>query len=488
MSVTKAKILHRQLELTYKQSAVSAIVWFAILTILAYFLHSYGQKGVINWYILVVANFIFRYYTVFEFKKNRSDIGKLNYLYNIYIVSVAFSGLINSALSIFFWPPDFAHQAIMLICIAGMSAGATVIYAIRKEFFYIYYFPTIAPMTWYYLTHINQENIATAVMVVFFTFIMIVTVNRVYAVYFKSINLAFEKEELVEEISEANSDLKTKSAEIDAQKNLLLNRNERLTDSLDYAEIIQKALVAGEEYFKSVYPKGSYWVKPKDIVSGDFLWMKRNGEQTFFALVDCTGHGVPGAFMSLATNALLDKAFLKDNSSSKKLLEALAYEINELAIERNTSMKDGFDIGMVGIDFSKKEISFTGTHIPMYLIRKNNVIEVPSATKYETNNICLFEIKADKTSLRELTINTNLNETIIKYLPGDRIYLFSDGFSDQKGGAEGKKFFIKNLRELLIQIQSIPIDQQKEKLEKSLINWMGNYEQVDDISFVFTEL
>src|SRR6202008_1786143 len=112
-----------------------------------------------------------------------------------------------------------------------------------------------------------------------------------------------------------------------------------------------------------------------------------------FALVDCTGHGVPGAFVSLATNSLLDKAFLKDASSPKNLLMALGREIDDLAITKKSVMRDGFDIGMVCINEAKKQLTYAGTHISLFILRKNNGNEIPGALKFGAGEYCLYELK-----------------------------------------------------------------------------------------------
>ncbi|MBK7183071.1 MAG: SpoIIE family protein phosphatase [Bacteroidetes bacterium] len=220
-------------------------------------------------------------------------------------------------------------------------------------------------------------------------------------------------------------------------------------------------------------PNSFILYKPKDIVSGDFYWMERFGKQTIVAAVDCTGHGVPGAFMSIVGANLLNEAVNEHaitqpaailNSIRKSLIKKLRKKNDD------SSIKDGMDAALVTINQEEMIMEFAGAYNPLWLIRNNELIEY----------------KADKTP-----IGINLYEedkpyttTKIDLQKGDLLYIFTDGYADQFGGAHGKKFKYKNLKELCLKIATLPLNKQAETLEKEFLDWKGELEQVDDVLII----
>lgn len=252
----------------------------------------------------------------------------------------------------------------------------------------------------------------------------------------------------------------------------LEKKNKKITDSIDYAKRIQEAVFVSRETLCK-YPFEHFLLfKPKDIVSGDFYWSYERGNKIWLAAADCTGHGVPGAFMSLIGYNLLNYAVKEMglfkpsdilNELRKLVQETLASPSNE------TSVKDGMTIALVCIDKAEHSIEFAGSYNGMYLIRNGNLEE------YKADRIPIGHSEHES----ENGFFTNHKIQIKK---GDIIYLFSDGYADQPGGPQKKKFFYAPFKQLLTDIHTQPMDEQRKKLEATIIEWMGDREQVDDIT------
>jgi ligand-binding sensor domain-containing protein/serine phosphatase RsbU (regulator of sigma subunit) len=261
------------------------------------------------------------------------------------------------------------------------------------------------------------------------------------------------------------------SAEISRQKEELILKNKNITDSINYARRIQMAIMPQTSHFRQLFPESFVFYKPKDIVSGDFYWMNHKNDKIFFAVVDCTGHGVPGAFMSvigyeLLRNIINIKGFEKPSEILNQLNKDFSTIFNPGA-DKDFAFRDGMDIGFCVIDRKNARLEFAGAFSPLYLVRNNTVIE----------------IKGNRFSvgLMEDLIDEKFENHFIQLHKEDMIYLFSDGYPDQFGGEEGKKFKYRRFRHLLLNIHSLPASRQEELLNQSIIQWMGEHEQVDDI-------
>ncbi|HDZ40427.1 MAG TPA: hypothetical protein ENH59_01940 [Bacteroidetes bacterium] len=257
--------------------------------------------------------------------------------------------------------------------------------------------------------------------------------------------------------------------EIARQRQELENKNRNITDSLIYASYMQQALLPSEEYFKSILPDSFIFFKPKDIVSGDFYWIARRGEKIFVVAADCTGHGVPGAFLSMIGVELLNKIILDQGiQRPSEILKMLGRGIERTFGSSSTSraliIKDGMDIGLCAIDEKKGELQYSGAFLPLYLIRDNK----------------LTEIKGEKLTIG-LSGELSFFNHIMKIEPGDLIYLFSDGYADQFGGPYNKKFMYRRFRHLLLTIHKFPLEEQKTIIDEAINNWRQGDEQVDDM-------
>ena len=246
-----------------------------------------------------------------------------------------------------------------------------------------------------------------------------------------------------------------------------------------------------------ILPNSFVLFRPKDIVSGDFYWMSQPGGKVLFTAADCTGHGVPGAFMSMIGTALLNETVNEqDNTVPSKILDYVkAGVIKSLKQGEYGESKDGMDVALCAIDFSKNILEFAGANNPLYIIRKSEVgglfdhngKELKIAPYLKKDGLNLYEVKADKMPLAyypgcEGKFFTN---NYIQLHDGDSIYVASDGFPDQFGGVKGKKFMYKKFKRLLMTFYYETMDQQNELLEKSILDWMGNeHEQIDDICII----
>jgi serine phosphatase RsbU (regulator of sigma subunit) len=268
-----------------------------------------------------------------------------------------------------------------------------------------------------------------------------------------------------------NKLLELKNAEIE-------KKNKDITDSIKYAQRIQRAILPSSDFVKKYLPEYFFVYVPKDIVSGDFYWVEHKENKTLFSAVDCTGHGVPGAFMSIVGRNLLNQAVNEYNIT--KPSEILNY-LNNGVIEtfkhsqgqndRNNDVKDGMDLALCCLsdDFSKLE--YAGAYNPLYLIRNNEVIHY-KADVYPIGTPFSEKLK----TFTNYEINLN---------KGDTIYIFSDGYVDQFGGGlNRKKFSSKRFRETLIEIQPFSMAEQKKKLIKIFEEWKGPISQLDDVLII----
>jgi ligand-binding sensor domain-containing protein/serine phosphatase RsbU (regulator of sigma subunit) len=277
-------------------------------------------------------------------------------------------------------------------------------------------------------------------------------------------------------LRKSNQELKEKeliAQQVAKQKEELSIKNKNITDSIVYAKRIQEALMPSLKYFKSLLPSTFILHKPKDIVSGDFYWVNIKDDKIFIAVVDCTGHGVPGAFMSIIGFELLrnitdDQKIDEADKILKELNRGVSVTFGKES--ENVRLKDGMDIALCVIDKKKAELEFAGAFRPLYFVRDNKIEEIRGNR---------FSV-----GLLEDGNSNQINKTVIKLKKDDIFYLFSDGYADQFGGPEGKKFKYRRFRHLLLTIHQLPPEQQLAYLDKSFEDWKGEQEQVDDVLIV----
>lgn len=272
------------------------------------------------------------------------------------------------------------------------------------------------------------------------------------------------------------------------QKHIIEEKQKEILDSIHYAKRIQQAMLTSEAYINNHFLASSqnnktgaleYFIlyQPKDIVSGDFYWAVSHHQKFYIAVADCTGHGVPGAFMSLLNISFLNENVIGRNiiEPAKILNEQREEIIRALNPNGNENSKDGMDCVLCSFDFSSHGgdsagvLNFALANNPLWIIRAGELIEY----------------KADKMPVGKHEENVkDFTSQHIELIKGDAIYLFTDGYADQFGGIKGKKFKYKHLKEILLANVDKPMQEQKEILSQSINSWKGNLEQVDDILIV----
>jgi phosphoserine phosphatase RsbU/P len=269
---------------------------------------------------------------------------------------------------------------------------------------------------------------------------------------------------------ELEEKVRERTLKIEKQKEEIEEQKKHIMDSIYYARRIQNAILPSYNLIEKHLKNYFVLYLPKDIVSGDFYWINETDGLFMIAAVDCTGHGVPGAFMSIVGYNQLNFAVnVKKARTAGTILNELNHGVITTLNENKSdnSIKDGMDISLCVFDFAAKIVEFAGANNPLILIRDNKII------KYKADR---FPIGAFEGSNPQLFMNNKID-----LLEGDCLYLSSDGYADQFGGPDNKKFMSKRFEELLHEIHSQPMEAQKELLHRKLYEWMGVYDQVDDI-------
>jgi len=282
----------------------------------------------------------------------------------------------------------------------------------------------------------------------------------------RSLRLTRKQKQIIEE----------KSRETEMQKDVIEEKHKEITDSINYAERIQRSFLASKSLLDENL--GDYFVffQPKDVVSGDFYWAGRLQNGRFaLATADSTGHGVPGAIMSILNISSLERAVEAGVSGPSEILNQTRQTIIE-RLKKDGSPeggKDGMDCSLVCFDRAKGTMSYAAANNPVWVVRSASTTgSVPG----------LIELKADKMPVGKHDRDSQpFTEHEVQLLPGDVVYTFTDGFPDQFGGPRGKKFMYKQLKELLLEISSLPMPEQEKILKEKFSNWKAEHEQVDDV-------
>ncbi len=270
------------------------------------------------------------------------------------------------------------------------------------------------------------------------------------------------------------TELRASKAEVELQKKALESQKEDIVSSINYARKIQQAVLPHEEIVTRGIPLSFFLYKPRDIVSGDFYWYHEIDKDNYIlACADCTGHGVPGAFMTVIGSNILTQVVKELNiTAPSKILNELDTRINETLKQehsRYSEVQDGMDLSIIRVNKTKREFVFTSAKRVAFLIRDGK----------------LSELKGSKFSIGGMRSGTKTFEEItVSYQDDDLLYLFTDGYIDQFGGPDNKKFMIKRFRELILGVNKLPMPDQKNKLNDAITSWIGSNEQTDDILVV----
>jgi PAS domain S-box-containing protein len=254
-------------------------------------------------------------------------------------------------------------------------------------------------------------------------------------------------------------------------------KNRKITESINYAKRIQEAILPDSNYIRQFLQNSFILYKPRDVVSGDFPWFLQKGDDIYIAAVDCTGHGVPGALISLIGFFLLNNIVnIKDASSPGEILDLLDEEVTKTLKQEEieASTKDGMDIALCKINRKKMQIEYAGAHRPLYYLTEEDLIEIKGNK---------FPIGGAQYKNRARFTNT-----IINYKEGDSVYLFSDGFTDQFGGPKNKKFSPRKVREIITDNQKLALPELNRVLDQEFEDWRGNNKQTDDVLMIGIKL
>jgi serine phosphatase RsbU (regulator of sigma subunit) len=291
--------------------------------------------------------------------------------------------------------------------------------------------------------------------------VIVIVISVISYIKIREQNLVREKIILEEKVRE-------RTAEVVQKSQIIEEKNRDITASIRYAERIQRAMLPREEY----YPDLFVLYMPKDIVSGDFYWMYDNGDSLLIAAVDCTGHGVPGAFMSIIGHNSLNKVVREYGlTRPSAILDQLNTEVNKAILQsQEKGINDGMDLTLIAYHKKTGKVELAGAYNPLFQVRNGEV----------------FVHKTDRFPIGMHTLEQKKSFTNIELdiRPGDMLYMSSDGYADQFGSAEAKKFKTVNLKRILSEIYSLPVAEQKIRLEKEILDWKGDLPQIDDIMLI----
>lgn len=300
--------------------------------------------------------------------------------------------------------------------------------------------------------------------VAFFSVVPVRLISRRYEKRIEEKNVLLEKN---------NRTLTEQKEEIEAQNNTLTEQKEEIEAGIHYASRIQSALLPPSSRLKKGLGKHFIFWRPRDIVSGDFYWMKQIGQSTVFAVADSTGHGVPGAFMSMLGIAGLNEIVASHDPNSAEIktgsvLDKLRNKIIDSVYREEDAQatKDGMDMSLILIDRIQRKLKFTGAYMPGYLVRNGEIHTI------EADKMPVGVHKSDQVTF---------SEKEIEIMSGDMFYMASDGFQDQFGGEKNKKYLKKRFRSFLLNLASEDIETQKQRIAQEFETWKGHQKQVDDV-------
>lgn len=263
--------------------------------------------------------------------------------------------------------------------------------------------------------------------------------------------------------------IRERTAEIRKQKDLIEEKNNDIMDSIKYARRIQETILPPDNSVAALFPNSFILYEPRDIVSGDFYWLMDREEVSVIAAADCTGHGVPGAFMSIMGITFLNEiAAKKEVKTAAEVLNQLRCNVIHSLTQRGEegAQKDGMDIALLAFSKDMSSVQYAGAYNPLFIIRQGELIE------YKANRFPVGKHQRD---------DQPFDNNEIELQKDDMLYVFSDGYIDQFGGPKGKKYMSKRFKRLLIEIHKQPVAEQKQLLYQEILQWRGSIEQVDDI-------
>lgn len=281
---------------------------------------------------------------------------------------------------------------------------------------------------------------------------------------------------------------KLKNRKIQEQKALIEEKNQEITDSITYAKRIQEAILPPMRLVKERIENSFILYKPKDIVAGDFYWMEPAGDWTIFAAADCTGHGVPGAMVSVVCSNALNRAVREFGLKEPgKILDKTLEIVIERFEQSEEEVKDGMDIAICAYNPKTRQLQYAGANNALWVVTEQALTELGEeveSRKLTLGAWNLYEIKADKQPIGRYHDPKPYTNHTFSLGEGDSIYIFSDGYADQFGGPKGKKLKYKPFKELVLSSQSMSMIEQHDLFNDKFEKWRGDYEQVDDVCMI----
>jgi tetratricopeptide (TPR) repeat protein len=280
-----------------------------------------------------------------------------------------------------------------------------------------------------------------------------------------------EVEKQKAEVEKQKEIAEQQKAQVEAQKKIIEDKNKDIMDSINYALRIQQAILPDEKKWEKLLPDSFKLYLPKDVLAGDFYWLEENENYIYVAAADCTGHGVPGAMVSVVCSSALTKAVLEDKlTNTNEILD----RVREIVIEKMSSneghLRDGMDVCLIRINkTNRKEIQYSGANRPLYIVKANGVLE---------------ELSPDKQPIGWMEETSPFKAENKVLDQGDMLYLTTDGFADQFGGPKQKKLKTKGMIELFVNVHSLPLNEQKVKIHTYYSAWKGSGDQTDDVCVI----
>ena len=273
-----------------------------------------------------------------------------------------------------------------------------------------------------------------------------------------------ELNQINEELAAQRDEIEVQKEEVEVQKSIIELKNKEITDSITYAKRIQKAILPSNQMLNTYLSQSFVMFLPKDIVAGDFYWVEKTNDKIFFAVADCTGHGVPGAMVSVVCNNALNRVVREYKlSKPSQILDKVTEIINTEFGDGKEEIRDGMDIALCMLE--KNKLEFSGANNPVWIIRNGEIIE----TKGDRQPIGKYENKKPFTNHQ------------IDLIDGDTIYIFTDGYVDQFGGERNKKMGYNVFRKKILEVNHLPLNEIKASLQNFFKAWKGKEEQVDDV-------
>jgi tetratricopeptide (TPR) repeat protein len=328
----------------------------------------------------------------------------------------------------------------------------------------------------------TQRQVLVSRSFMLITFLSLIIAGIAFYHYRVNKKLSISLRQQKEEIEQQTEEIVTQSNEIENQRNLVTLQRDRImelfteiSESVMYAQRIQQALFPSTKLLGKLLGEHFVFMRPKQVVSGDFCWIARSGDSTYVATVDCTGHGMPGAFMSMLGTTLLNELILHQANCAPNLMldflrDKVISTLNQT--EQNQDDADGMDISLIKINFDTLQLDYAGANMPVWIVRQSDSND---------SSAQLFELLPDRMPISYFYKMEPFKLQSFNLQKGDTIYMFSDGYADQFGGKNEKKFQIKQFRKLLLSISHLPTSEQKLELRENFIKWQGDNYQVDDV-------